>query len=403
MTTRATASPEAQASGAAVWSSTPERPWTRYLDQIACADHTYAVHTASQSATTAVMPDDFVGTLFRNHQAVQPCSHMLGDAPGTVTASASFDALYGIKPDTTAALAQTAGQIAAPFGMDTYGRVSLTQAGTLTLTATFYLLQTVGQGAGGISALRLPAASVPNLTAPSVVTGGLADSNGHATATLYWTGNVAANTSIEVDYWNGSAVVQDVQGGSLSLSFLTGSIAAVASDDPTGRNGLRLVGEHWVDVIDLGASTVVEAGCASGWSGHREGLGAGTDRESLVADLLAEHDLHSSEKGTITWHLVGSTDTIQRTIPPAVAPRTGATTATWTIEQTNPWRWASVVECQHGITRAGVWTPGPIVDDRNLLAEAEPAFVNHQRLHADCDCTLEINWTPTFVPEGAAA
>jgi hypothetical protein len=154
-----------------------------------------------------------------NHQRLMGCNDAPG-APGpSKQASVSFPQLVGIKPDTTAALAQTAVQVAAPFALDTFGRLSLSQAGLLSVSATFYLQQSVAQGASGIAALRLADAATPDLTAPSVATAGLVDAAGHATATLCWTGNVPANTSFEVDYWNGSAAWQDVQGGNLLVTL----------------------------------------------------------------------------------------------------------------------------------------------------------------------------------------
>jgi hypothetical protein len=39
-----------------------------------------------------------------------------------------------------------------------------------------------------------------------------------------------------------------------------------------------------------------------------------------------------------------------------------------------------------------------VEDNRNFLDLAPDTFANHQRLHVECDCTLELDWTPDYVP-----
>jgi len=71
--------------------------------------------------------------------------------------------------------------------------------------------------------------------------------------------------------------------------------------------------------------------------------------------------------------------------------------ADWTMEPADPTHWFSVIVCPHGITRSGVWLNQPIQDDRNFEEQADPAFANHQALYPDCDCALNIVWTPSYV------
>ena len=58
---------------------------------------------------------------------------------------------------------------------------------------------------------------MPPLGGTSVATAGLVDSGvvPAATATISYTAQLVADTSFEVDYWNGSQLVEDVQGGAL--------------------------------------------------------------------------------------------------------------------------------------------------------------------------------------------
>jgi len=63
--------------------------------------------------------------------------------------------------------------------------------------------------------------------------------------------------------------------------------------------------------------------------------------------------------------------------------------------------WWSEVGCPHGFTRNGVWLGGTVQDDRNFLDLAPETFANHQRLHVDCDCTLEQDWAPEYVAPAA--
>ena len=59
--------------------------------------------------------------------------------------------------------------------------------------------------------------------------------------------------------------------------------------------------------------------------------------------------------------------------------------------------------CLHGTTRSGPWTEGSIVDDRNFLEQAQPAFANHQTLLPECDCELNIVWSWRGLRFGGAA
>jgi len=138
-------------------------------------------------------------------------------APPTHQATATLQAQVGVRRDTTIALVQVAVPPSSPFDLDAFGRLSLTADGMVQITATFSLFQSVSQGGGGIGALRLPDASTPNLEGPTVVTAGFIDMNGAATCTLVWSAPIAGNSSIELDYWNGTGLYMDLAGGSLSV------------------------------------------------------------------------------------------------------------------------------------------------------------------------------------------
>lgn len=80
----------------------------------------------------------------------------------------------------------------------------------------------------------------------------------------------------------------------------------------------------------------------------------------------------------------------------AVKPK--ANTASWSMLQTDPTRWASQILCPHGMSTEGIWLLAPTEDDRNFLPLADASFANHQARYPDCDCTLSVDWTPTYVP-----
>lgn len=123
----------------------------------------------------------------------------------------------GVAAGATVALAQAAGTLSTPFTLDGLGRLSVTSACTVTVTATFKLSRPVAQGATGQGLLRLPASADANLTDPVAVGVALADVGGVATCTLSWTATLAANTSFEIDYTNSSSGGQDCQGGTLQV------------------------------------------------------------------------------------------------------------------------------------------------------------------------------------------
>jgi hypothetical protein len=240
--------------------------------------------------------------------------------PGTVSGSVALLGQNGIVPSTTVALAQSSSSPPSPFSIDSFGRLSLSQPGTVSLSATFSLDRSITNGAaGGIAALRLPDASVPLLTAPSVLTAGFVDdNNAHATAALTYSAQVPANVSCEVNYYNGSQFIEDVLGGSLTVTLVPAStVDVVEVVDAHSRAFLTAGGSHWIDVIPLPGSLIVEAGCPHGWAGHRETLGAGKTAQPLVEDLVAEHDRVSGcvvrgvhgrvwPRGLYTWRVVGS-------------------------------------------------------------------------------------------------
>jgi len=158
--------------------------------------------------------------MLQNHQRLlaDACQCTFA-APGPPTATADV-VPQSVPADTSAVLAQAStGTWPSGFVVDGFGRMSTTQAGLVTISASFFLAQSVDGGASGIAALRLPDAGTGNLTAPSVVTAGLMDSSGVATATLNWNAEVPANTSFEINFWNGSGLFLDVQGGSLVVTL----------------------------------------------------------------------------------------------------------------------------------------------------------------------------------------
>jgi hypothetical protein len=117
-----------------------------------------------------------------------------------------------VASDAVIAVPQVMPSPPSPFNMDGLGRLSVSAPGTLSIAASI----AVSQGGGGIVALRLPDTGTPDLTAPSLLTAGF---SAQGIAQLVWSGLVAANTSIEVNYYNGTGVVQDVWGNSLSVTF----------------------------------------------------------------------------------------------------------------------------------------------------------------------------------------
>jgi hypothetical protein len=322
----------------------------------------------------------------RNLRAKTGCNCDYGVPPNVATARF---AAATVAPDITVALAETGGSVSGAFAPDSSGRLSTTAAGVLTLTATFTLARFV---AGGFAALRLPDAATPNLTAPAVVTAAVLDT----TITLTYSGPVAANTAIEVDFWNGTGLYMDVQRGSLSAT-LDASTTATS----TTVEAARAVGAHWVEVTTSGGSLLVEAGC-SRWQGRREALGPGNDPQPLVDDLLTEHDrVAGCHDGT--WQPVGDLAaalTLPKLPPtPKVTATPRTTTATWTVEpaiETNHY-W-SLVDCAHGHSQSGLWTVTGVVDDRNFVPMAQPAFANHLARFPDCDCTLQIGYVPIYTP-----
>jgi hypothetical protein len=154
---------------------------------------------------------------YENHQRIFGCGDSIGLPPAANTAGVTFPQQTNIAADASVALQQVSVAPGAPFDIDGFGRLNLAQAALLTVSATFYL---ANSGVSSVfAALRLPDAATPDLTAPSVQTVGLSDDNGYATASLSWSGQVPANTSFEVDLWNGSGLIQDIQGGSLTVTI----------------------------------------------------------------------------------------------------------------------------------------------------------------------------------------
>jgi hypothetical protein len=76
-------------------------------------------------------------------------------------------------------------------------------------------------------------------------------------------------------------------------------------------------------------------------------------------------------------------------------------TASWSMQQDAavPLHWWSTVDCPHGRSRSGGWFV-QVVDDRNFLDLAQPTFANHQARYADCECALEIGYSPSYSPTG---
>jgi hypothetical protein len=118
-----------------------------------------------------------------------------------------------VPPDATVSLAEVGGLTSGSFAPDSFGRLSVTADGVISVTATFTLAQSVQ---GGFAALRLPDSSAPNLTAPAVVTAAVSGGS----VTLAYTAQIAAGTSFEVDYWNGTGLYADILSGNL-LAVLT--------------------------------------------------------------------------------------------------------------------------------------------------------------------------------------
>jgi hypothetical protein len=129
-----------------------------------------------------------------------------------VSAQATLQPVSAVARDAVVALPQAAASPPSPFSTDNFGRLSVSAAGTLSITANI----TVSAGGGGIVALRLPDAVTPDLTATSLLTAGF---SAQGAAQLVWSGSVAANTSIEVDYYNGTGVLQDVWGTSVAATY----------------------------------------------------------------------------------------------------------------------------------------------------------------------------------------
>lgn len=154
---------------------------------------------------------------FQNHQRLWGCTDAI-PLPSAI-ASATFLPHNGVPRTTQVALGQTPGTLASPFVVDGLGRLSVTVAGLLTVSATFSLNLSIVNGGGGAARLRLPPAASPNLTVTQATSVGLTDANDHATATIGYSAQVAANTSVEIDYVNVSGFVQDVQGGTLTVGL----------------------------------------------------------------------------------------------------------------------------------------------------------------------------------------
>jgi hypothetical protein len=64
----------------------------------------------------------------------------------------------------------------------------------------------------------LPPSSVPDLEAPSVVTAAVVG----GVCTLSYAAPVSAGTSLEIDYYNGTGLYQDITTGSLSALWTPG-------------------------------------------------------------------------------------------------------------------------------------------------------------------------------------
>jgi hypothetical protein len=209
-----------QSTGVAIFSSTPERPptWpsTRSLDACECPHGRWEAYSAIQLLPGPPAPPNAASALANLH-AITGCTCTLGSAPGDVTATVALASQTNVAADVTIALVQVGPPSpASPFAIDGFGRLSVSQAGLLTVSASFSL---VNDGVFAFGSLRLPDAAQPDLEAPSAQTVGLTDVDGHATALFAWSGPVAANTSVEIDLWNGSGLIQDVRGGSLSVTW----------------------------------------------------------------------------------------------------------------------------------------------------------------------------------------
>jgi hypothetical protein len=320
-----------RASNIAVFSSTPQVPpsWptTRTLDVISCPHGSWSAYSALQNmpGPPGPPPIAITSTALRNLWAVTgDCGCQLAGAPGSVTATVTIQPAIGIPSDASVALSQAAsGSLPNGFTTDGFGRLSTTQAGMSSITATFSMDRSVANGAaGGIAALRLPDASVPTLTAPSVTTVGLVDNtNAQATATISYAAQLAANTSFELNFWNGSGFAQDLLGGSMTVTLVPLSAVAdtlsVEKLDANSRAWLAAGGCHWIDVVSVGSALIVEAGCPAGWSGRREEFGAGGTAQPLVEDLVREHGARSGcvvsdgvgasyPRGFFGWFVAGS-------------------------------------------------------------------------------------------------
>jgi hypothetical protein len=214
--------PDQQAStGTATWMYVLVQPPSEYLGYVACP-HGTTLTDIWQGWPPPPMP--FLLAMQQeallNHQRVLYGCACTYAAPGPPTATMTFPQQTSIPRDASVALTQSpSGSVPTGFLVDSFGRLSATQAGVASISATFFLARSVAQGGSGFASLRLPDAGTPNLTAPSAQTVAMIDVNGQSTATLQWTGQIAANTSFEVNYWNGSAFVEDIQGGSLTVTL----------------------------------------------------------------------------------------------------------------------------------------------------------------------------------------
>jgi hypothetical protein len=313
MTRARSAGPQPTATNIAAWSTSPRVPNSdpsqRYLNVVSCSYGTYSVACARQGPTPP-RAEDCAATDWANHVRLlpeHPCE--LGAAPTQVSAALNLQGQNGVPTSVTVALGQSpSGTLPSPFSIDAFGRLSVGQPGSISLSASFSLNRSLEDGASGsIGALRLPAASVDNLQAPSVLTGGFVDdSDNHATASLTWSGQVLA-TSIEIDYYNGSMFLEDVLTGSMTVTFdptAVGLATVEQADGATSRTWLAAGGTHWLDVIPFGGSLVIEAGCPAGWQGRREALGSGHTAQALAEELVAEHAAHT-RCVVYGWHVVG--------------------------------------------------------------------------------------------------
>ena len=152
----------------------------------------------------------------QNHQRVLYECTCIYAPPTAPTATMSFPQQTGINTDASVALAQTPqGTLPSGFGTDGFGRLNAQRDGMANISVSFTLARSVGNGGGGFAGLRLPDAATPDLTATSVATASVVDINGVATGQMTWTGQVVAGTSFEVDYWNGTQFIEDIQDGTL--------------------------------------------------------------------------------------------------------------------------------------------------------------------------------------------